>query len=172
MVVSSSLPNWKYQCISLFTTRCIGTLLPLELWNVLKGICTREAVAGIRLALQWCWGLNSLWKTYQQLFVVFFLLLSWWLSVVKSYVVSLTDEWMSREHWWNDTDMVKQVLGEIPVPIQLCPPQIPLGPALDWTSASEVRGQWRSASVVTHSSVLYSKCSKWKVFCILKYSSF
>jgi len=48
---------------------------------------------------------------------------------------------MRMEHWWNDTDRFKQVLGEIPVPIQLCPPQIPLGPAWDRTSASEVRGQ-------------------------------
>jgi hypothetical protein len=79
------------------------TLLPLGLRNVLKGSCTREALAVIRLAFQWFWGLNSLWKTYQQLLVVFFLLLSWWLSVVKSYVVSVTDEWMSMEHRWNDT---------------------------------------------------------------------
>jgi hypothetical protein len=34
-----------------------------------------------------------------------------------------------------------EVLGEKPVPVPLCPPQIPHGPTRDWTPASAVRGR-------------------------------
>jgi hypothetical protein len=41
------------------------------------------------------------------------------------------------EPWWNDIDWKTEELGERPVPVSLCPPQIPYAP----TRASMVRGQ-------------------------------
>jgi len=34
---------------------------------------------------------------------------------------------MSREYWLKDTDRTTKLLGEKPVPVPLCPPQIPHG---------------------------------------------
>jgi hypothetical protein len=41
------------------------------------------------------------------------------------------------EHWWNEIDRKEtEVCGEKPVPVSICPPQIPHGLALDRTRAS------------------------------------
>jgi hypothetical protein len=32
---------------------------------------------------------------------------------------------VSMEHWWSDFDGKNEVLKEKPVPVPLCPPQIP-----------------------------------------------
>jgi hypothetical protein len=40
------------------------------------------------------------------------------------------DTWVNMEQRWNDIDREKQGLGEKPVPVPLCPPQIPY--ALPW----------------------------------------
>jgi hypothetical protein len=49
------------------------------------------------------------------------------------------------EHRWNEIDRGKpKYSGEIPVPVPLCPPQIPHGPTRDRTRASAVRGRWRT----------------------------
>jgi hypothetical protein len=38
--------------------------------------------------------------------------------------VSLIDEWMHVEKWWNDTDRKTEVLGKKKLdPLPLCPPQ-------------------------------------------------
>jgi hypothetical protein len=38
------------------------------------------------------------------------------------------DRQMSMEHQWNDTDGKAKVLRLKPVPVLICPPQIPHGP--------------------------------------------
>jgi hypothetical protein len=46
------------------------------------------------------------------------------------------------EHRWNEIDRGKtEVLGEKPVPVPLCPPQIPHGLTRDRARASAVRGR-------------------------------
>ena len=47
---------------------------------------------------------------------------------------------MSVENWWNNTDWGKLK----PVPLSLCPSQIPHGLPCDGTPASSVRGRWPS----------------------------
>jgi hypothetical protein len=43
-------------------------------------------------------------------------------------MVSVMDGWVDVKHWWNDIDGGKnKVLREKPVPLPLCPPQIPHG---------------------------------------------
>jgi hypothetical protein len=46
------------------------------------------------------------------------------------------------EPWWNDIDGKTEELGEKPVPVPLCPPQIPNGLIQAWTRVCMVRG-WR-----------------------------
>jgi hypothetical protein len=53
-----------------------------------------------------------------------------------------------------------QVLGEKPVPVPLCPPQIPHGTTRDWTRASAVRGRWLTAWAMARSTFLLITC-KW-----------
>jgi hypothetical protein len=44
------------------------------------------------------------------------------------YTVSMVDEWMSMEHWQNDTGKgTVTYLEKNPVPVSLCPPHIPQG---------------------------------------------
>jgi len=42
----------------------------------------------------------------------------------KRYTSSVVDEWMSMEHWWNDTDRGNEVVGAEPVLVSHCPIQI------------------------------------------------
>jgi hypothetical protein len=56
----------------------------------------------------------------------------WFLSVLHHGAVSCVDymtsvicDCMSVEHRWNCTDGTSDVLGEKPVLVPLCPPQIP-----------------------------------------------
>ena len=45
-----------------------------------------------------------------------------------SNVPALDEGWMNTEHWWNNNWQKKTtVLGQKPVPMALCPPQIPQG---------------------------------------------
>jgi hypothetical protein len=52
-----------------------------------------------------------------------------------------------------------EVLGKKPVPVPLCPPQIPHGLTRDWTRASAVRGRrltaWAMARGVTYFTKIY-----------------
>jgi len=48
---------------------------------------------------------------------------------------------LSMEHWRNDTDKEFEVLGEKPVPVPFCPPQISHELAWDRTRASLVTGR-------------------------------
>ena len=52
-----------------------------------------------------------------------------------------------QEHWWNDRQRKTKVLEEKPVPVPLCPPQIPHGQARDRTMASVARSQRQITSV-------------------------
>jgi hypothetical protein len=72
--------------------------------------------------------------------------------------------WSWRERWsfffispsngapveWNWQGKTK-VLGKKPVPVPLCPPQIPHGPTRDWTRTSAVRG-WLTLWSVSQNS--------------------
>jgi hypothetical protein len=59
----------------------------------------------------------------------------WWRWLVFSFFLVM-------EHRWNEIDRGKtEVLGENPIPVPLCPPQIPHGPTLDRTRASAARGR-------------------------------
>jgi len=58
---------------------------------------------------------------------------------------SISDMWMNVEHLWNYNDGKAKVLGENPVSLLLCLPQIPRGVASDCTWACMVRGLWLTA---------------------------
>jgi hypothetical protein len=51
------------------------------------------------------------------------------------------DTWVDMQQRCNDTDRETEVLGEKPVPVPLCPPQIPHGLPLARTLASTVRSR-------------------------------
>jgi hypothetical protein len=52
-----------------------------------------------------------------------------------------------------------EVLGEIPIPVPLCPPKIPHGPTRDRTRASAVRGQRLTAWAMALPNTTASFCS-------------
>jgi hypothetical protein len=59
----------------------------------------------------------------------------WWRWLVFSF-------FRVMEHMWNETDRGKpKYSGQKPVPVPLCPPQIPHGLTRDWTRASAVGGR-------------------------------
>jgi len=67
----------------------------------------------------------------------------------KNYIVWVVGKWMGMEHWWNGTDGKTEVLGEKPVTVPLCPPQISHGLTWFWTQASAVTGRRLMAWAMT-----------------------
>ena len=63
----------------------------------------------------------------------------------------VVDEWISMEHWWNNTDRGKLRYSEEKklFPVLLCSPEIPHRLVCVWTWASELRGQWLIVRVRT-----------------------
>jgi hypothetical protein len=58
------------------------------------------------------------------------------------HLVSVIHEWMRMEQWWNDTQTRKlKYLEKKPVPVPLCPLQIPRRLPWDWTWPSKVTDQ-------------------------------
>jgi hypothetical protein len=45
--------------------------------------------------------------------------------VLITEIYKVGDRRKNEEDWWIDTDKGKPILGEKPVPLLLCPPQIP-----------------------------------------------
>jgi hypothetical protein len=65
------------------------------------------------------------------------------------------------ERRWSDTDRKNEELGEKPVPVSLCPPQIPHGLTRARTRASAVRGRWLTTwAMVRPSPKCWSKTLK------------
>jgi hypothetical protein len=112
----------------------------------------------------WCdtWGINLVCNGYNP-FVQFYTFHVAFLSVFGlslsapfndassslNHVTSVTDKSVSMEHWWNDIDRRK------PLPVPLCPPQVPRGLAWDWSWASAVGGQQLTSwDMAGHSGVI------------------
>jgi hypothetical protein len=57
-------------------------------------------------------------------------------------MISSFSFFLIMQHRWNETDREKpKYSGEKPVPVRLCPPQIPYGLSRHRTRASAVRGR-------------------------------
>ena len=61
--------------------------------------------------------------------------------VLLPKLCNVCNRWFIMEHRWNDTDGKTEVLGEKPVPVPLCPPQISHELAWNRTRASEAVNQ-------------------------------
>ena len=80
---------------------------------------------------------------------------SWEAKCIFSHVIychcqllqlcSISDTWMDAELLWSCNYRKTKVLGENPVPVLLCLPQITHGVAWDCTWACVVRGLWLTA---------------------------
>jgi hypothetical protein len=84
-----------------------------------------------------------------------------WLTFLMVYLAmhsisrlySVYGKWMnvSMEHWWSDMDGKIEVLKEKPVPVPLCPPQIPYWLAWNQTSTFVMGNWWLTSWIVNDS---------------------
>jgi hypothetical protein len=61
--------------------------------------------------------------------------------VLLPKLYNVCNRWFNMGHWWSDTDRKTEVLGEKPVPVPLCLPQISHGLAWNRTQASKAVNQ-------------------------------
>jgi len=82
----------------------------------------------------------------------------WFDEAVNSWynIESMTHERTRMEHWWNDTDRSKQLLGEKSFSFPIYSQQIPRGLAWDRTRASPV--DWMEQSMSRTRNTCVSKC--------------
>jgi hypothetical protein len=83
----------------------------------------------------------------------------WWKWKIIFFFIFPCNEALVEWNWQGKTE----VLGENPVPVPLCPPQIPHGLTWNWTRASAVRGRRLTACLSHGTAILNLSTSRIKL---------